>query len=58
MKNIIQQEFKIKLIIIIYMLKSIFESTNNSINNRTFFYIMNYTNAIIEIHNQLILILF
>lgn len=58
MKNIIQQEFKIKLIIIIYMLKSIFESTNNSINNRIFFYIMNYTNAIIEIHNQLILILF
>lgn len=58
MKNIIQQEFKIKLIIIIYMLKSIFESTNNSINNRIFFYIMNYINAIIEIHNQLILILF
>lgn len=37
MKNIIQEEFKIKLIIIIYILKSIFESTNNSINNRIFF---------------------
>lgn len=35
MKNVIQEEFKIKLILIIYMLKSIFKNkTNDSINKR------------------------
>lgn len=59
MKNVIQEEFKIKLILIIYMLKSIFKNkTNDSINKRMWFYIMNYISVILEIYIQLILILF
>lgn len=34
MKNVIQEEFKIKLILIIYMLKFIFENTNDSIDKQ------------------------
>lgn len=33
-KNVIQEEFKIKLILIIYMLKFIFENTNDSIDKQ------------------------
>lgn len=40
MKNVIQEEFKIKLILIIYMLKFIFENTNDSIDKQIWFYIM------------------